>query len=622
MSGGGNIYNPVDNPVFRQLCEKILNRDCIPFLGSGVSIRAKYVGDDPDYRDRFAQSVNGLKRILSNFASDPQDCNQCMSQVYPCSLNCQIVADGVLKENHLNHTTLGELCERFLWQNKKKEKDTMGAALKDLVETLKIVEFSNLDPTFAHYYIAFLVREGLIPKVFTTNYDTCLEKAFLQSFGIYDKPMEQDYLSVVHDNITCMNQKVGKQGTGEQIHIFKFNGCATALEKEIISLKGEYHQKILLTMTQLQNWRERRWAEDTFRVALRSNTIAFTGFGSDEPQIIHTIQQILDEYSSNGVQSNEPFDHKKLPANAPVIQIYEENPLFCQLQIVNNYVQAISGTFDQNMAKELILNYESLFQETGKKLSADDFWQQIYQEIQFRLIKKILENGLKGQLTISILPNSKQFFSEILKDWESKDLGIRSLLTVSDISEGGNLLKSQTKIGQCISQILSDGKLYHPLVQNQSLVAEFLFLLWAVDFSTNTKIYFLDDESIGNLLEVADDGNHPFFILSKRHLDRYQERETPTSNQAHTAFCLSSDNFHVKQGSKDARITFKSKETRTSDYIRILVFSVSDLHLDVHSESDENDYKQILKDRIMSPSKFHARSRKTKRTNYGEKVIA
>ncbi|PJZ79870.1 SIR2 family protein [Leptospira meyeri] len=618
MSGDGISYKRVDNEVFRQLCEKILNRDCIPFLGSGVSIVAKYIGDDLDYKDNSAHTVDGLKKLIASSIGQYTDCPICKGyHEFIKSSGDEIK----IKEFHLRHTTLGEICERFLWE----KNGTPSDALKDLVTTLKIVEFSNLDPTFAHYYIAFLVREGLIPKIFTTNYDTCLEKAFLQCLGIAEKPREQEYLSVVHDNITCMNQKVGKQGTGEQIHIFKFNGCATELEKEKEKEKsasnGEYYENILLTMTQLQNWRERRWAEDTFRVALRSNTIAFTGFGSDEPQIIHTIQQILDEYSSHKSKRPDPFDSQKLPANAPVIHIYEETPLFCQLQIVNNYVRAISGSFNQNEAEKLILNYESLYHETGRKLPADDFWRQIYQEIQFRLIKKILENGLNGQLTISVFPNSKQFFSEILKDWESKDFGLRSLLIVSDTSEGANLLNSQTIIGQCISQILSDGRLYHPLVQNQSLIAEFLFLLWAVNFSTNTTIHFLDDKSIGNLLEVADNENQPFFILSKRHFDRYQERKTPTSNHVRTAFCLNSDNFHVKHGSKDSRITFKSEKTRTRDYLRILVFSVSDLQTGVHSESNETDYKKILKDRIMSPSKYHARSRKTKRTHYGEKVV-
>ena len=43
---------------------------------------------------------------------------------------------------------------------------------------------------------------------------------------------------------------------------------------------------------QLQNWRERKWARDLFNDCLRSRTLVFSGFGSEEPQVRHTALQI------------------------------------------------------------------------------------------------------------------------------------------------------------------------------------------------------------------------------------------------------------------------------------------------------------------------------------------
>ncbi len=66
----------------------------------------------------------------------------------------------------------------------------------------------------------------------------------------------------------------------QKIHFNHFlNGCAKK-------------SNIILTERQLQNWRENKWARDLFRVRCRTRSILFSGFGSQEPQIRHTVLQV------------------------------------------------------------------------------------------------------------------------------------------------------------------------------------------------------------------------------------------------------------------------------------------------------------------------------------------
>ena len=123
-------------------------------------------------------------------------------------------------------------------------------ALKELVEKLQIKEFTKLNPTDAHLCLALIAREGLLPLIFTTNYDTALERAFVHSFGEEWENNGSRRISVIHDQVSCKYQRSGAQGSGGTLHIFKINGCADALSRE-----NDYHSKILLTTTQLQSWR-------------------------------------------------------------------------------------------------------------------------------------------------------------------------------------------------------------------------------------------------------------------------------------------------------------------------------------------------------------------------------
>lgn len=568
-------YEKISNPVFQQVCNRILAKECIPFLGSGVSDECQYLDDiSPDFKNREGHKLDGLKSALSTESAD--------------------------------ETSLGELCEKFLWKRTDK---TLHEALKELVEQLQIKEFRKLIPTNAHHCLALIAREGLLPLIFTTNYDTSLERAFVKSFGEEWENNDSSHISVIHDQASCTNQRSGEQGSGKVLHLYKINGCADALSRE-----KDYHSKILLTTTQLQSWRDRRWAKDTFQVALRSNTMLFSGFGSDEPQVIHTIHQILDEYSSFSGENCHDLDIEKLQPNAPVIHCFEPKPCFCHSQIVNNYTKSVYGKYNQEFARKLVLTMQDFKSNQSKDpLCADWFWFRILQEVLFRLVLRIFSKAIGGQLAISALPNSRFVFEEMQRDWESESSTIRQNL----LSENTTISNWQTLLTNCLSQLLADGTSYEPLNSHGNVVAEFLWLLWSTQAKLDT-VHVFNDPSKGNLLTLNEVKGQQFMIMAKRQSYGHYKDDQSYSTASFPAFCLSA-NFTVSSSTfKEIRLT---KGDKTRIMIRVYIFTFNDIHKAmwlIDEESGTYDHKEMIHKVLSSPSKWQAKLRPTKKQRYAK----
>jgi hypothetical protein len=158
-------------------------------------------------------------------------------------------------------------------------------------------------------------------------------------------------------------------------------------------------EKILLTERQLQEWGDRHWARDLFRDCLRSRTLIFSGFGSDEPQVRHTVLQIEEEFQnsecSNGRRPGSRQAKQRscwdLP-NAPFIAAYECNLTFNQVQILHSYAIAHNDSLAYcNIHKNVFTGADAKDLDPGIKdscLSADVFWEKVYQAAFWQLFKK------------------------------------------------------------------------------------------------------------------------------------------------------------------------------------------------------------------------------------------
>lgn len=194
------------------------------------------------------------------------------------------------------------LAEILYWQT--------GNAI-ELCETLGIPDWVDGAPTRAHRYLALLTCEGLITEVVTTNWDCCLEAAWRQARGLDDDAWRA---------IACA-EDLGDhhQVNGvPRLRLYKINGCAARLKARWEAAKKDEEkaaaaEEIMVTDRQLQQFGKRRWAGDLVKVLLRERQIILSGFGSNEPQIWHVIQDILEEFSlGDGSKTKSDPDSRSL----------------------------------------------------------------------------------------------------------------------------------------------------------------------------------------------------------------------------------------------------------------------------------------------------------------------
>jgi len=258
-----------------------------------------------------------------------------------------------------------KLAEVLYWQT--------GNAIK-VCETLGIKGWTEKTPTRAHRYLALLACEGLITEVVTTNWDCCLETAWRQARGLRDDAWQP---------ITCAEELSRPGGPNERHHLrlYKINGCAGRLRRKWDEAaqakrdkkrkKAEAAEEIMVTERQLQQFGKRRWAGDLVKVLLRSRQIVFSGFGSDEPQIWHVVQDILEEFEAGTAPENGNVgDHRSLWA--------------CEYgcTIAFHILQALVGENRKRRQAER-LSFPSVFSGNDAaffagnpvdKLDAGDFW--------------------------------------------------------------------------------------------------------------------------------------------------------------------------------------------------------------------------------------------------------
>ena len=372
----------------------------VPFLGAGVSTNAK------SCKFSIEPTVNYMIRQLIEHI---------IPQLNPTTIN-EIIhllskeppkkdqkdVDNVMKAAE---GQLGKLC------NILNQKTSFNH--HDVVNILQIDKYAHLNPTPAHYFLAFLARETLVNEIITTNYDCCLEHAI--SFSTFFRPSVPENQASAPENqkrvVSIYNlnryREVGArylfpQNTTSMLRIYKINGCAGHLNGN-----AAHADNILLTERQLQDMDDRAWARDLLRDRARSRALIFSGFGSDEPQIHFTVLRLLEEFSNTGQPSTNP-------QNDIWINVYENNLSYSQQQILYEFwrncnpdqqelnrkieTHILTGK-DENTFQALttqLNTYEAPPPDTSSKLSADQFWGTIFQIVFLALLRRYTRPGTKG----------------------------------------------------------------------------------------------------------------------------------------------------------------------------------------------------------------------------------
>ena len=474
--------------AFDYIVRQILNRRCVPVAGAGISLSSTHSKGLNVHNVGWI--VSELERELLKMRHARYDVK---SHGEVCDWGCvkSLKKHGIhVNEKNLSKSNcffcdvrsatefnkLGNLSELFLW-----EFDKLGTAYIELVKLLKIKSYIDLNPTDAHKYIAKIAREGLIDEVLTTNYDCNFEKSYDAIIG----NKHSDVISSLGD----YRQKGATGDSVNRLKVYKVNGCAEKLGNAKDSKKCE---SILLTERQLQKWRNRRWAEDIFRDRLRSKSLLFIGFGSDEPQIHHTLQTVLDEYADDS--ENNTTHVLQTPA-APIVAIYDPQPTFHQQQIVNTY--ALHHKQESKQGNELIIR-NPIFGET---LSADTLWKLIYE----RVIRTSIINGLELSLLAanasftSIVPFSQTILHKVISSLKKSIETDKDFSTVAPswLTSFYSICGSSVKTGHHFEALVScitilnnkETELYEPVNENQALISEFFLLLFLLKSYVSTEIH-------------------------------------------------------------------------------------------------------------------------------------
>lgn len=413
---GDTKVNEVDSR-FTRLVNRFLDGGVVPFIGAGLSLAATCTSDGK----RIACTTYMRGSIQVAIAKG-------------CANHRDMVTVPPTKRS--GPPSLATLAEKYVWMRSLEGCNHPYTLL--VYEVLRVPEFTQLCLLPAHRYIAFLAREGCIEEIITSNYDTCLSRAFRQSF---ENTYSDATVAEIAD-LDAYRAHAGRrchEGNGPMLKIYHINGCAACLLKdEEPEYREEQSKTILLTEAQLQDWRQRHWSREMLRDRLRTRSILFSGFGSPEPQVRHTVMQVIEEF---GVQSKEQggqgeneqesgnmnslWEH----CNAPFIHAYEEKPTFEQKQIL---FQFAAENNNGKLSDELIFKSNcftgkdigffhngAVWQAENEKnrLPADIFWQCVYMAVFWRLLEEELKLGSSFWYFIDSLVPCADALMKKMRSW-------------------------------------------------------------------------------------------------------------------------------------------------------------------------------------------------------------
>jgi len=462
--------------AFEYTVDRILKRRCVPVAGAGISMTSVPPSGERVHNVNWMVSTlkkELFKRRLARYkAVDHGTICTCW-----CSHEVEVLGHKSTGETckglcffgditkAASASQLGCLSELYLW-----EFDNLDDAYKSLVELLQIDQYRDLLPTPAHHYIAKLSREGLINEVITTNYDRNFEKAYIELSG----GSNSDVISCLDD----YRKKGAKIGEVNRLKVFKINGCAERLTDTTFEKR---YESILLTERQLQKWRNRQWAADVFRDRLRSKSLIFVGFGSDEPQVHHTLQTVLDEYTDELEHNNQDVLET---SSAPIVAVFDAYPTFHQQQIVNTY--ALHHNKDPQDGDKLIIRNP----DKEQNLTADELWKRIYERVTRKLIVEALKTSIQSMNAsfTSVLPFSEVILHQVISTLEGAfkgDFGYHTatptwLDSISDVFWAARENQDPySALAASLSKLNGrPAEEYDPINENKALMSELSTLLF------------------------------------------------------------------------------------------------------------------------------------------------
>lgn len=347
-----------------RLVELVIEGRIVPFVGSGLSRDAR----SPFAKGRMLD-VGFLERRLKLALRRPG---------HPEPDDVDRIRNGwKWSKQRESFSKLAELVEWRLGRER-------------MVRAIRPQWFATLEPTPAHGYIVALAREGCIPLVFTTNWDCCFERAWNLSFPSHERASEHARAAVAFDPRSYREHGYpGAKGRGRRLSVRKLNGCAGEFVDAGSRLSAAEKATLMrLTDRDLQHFWDQDWARSMIENAVQSRELVFSGFGSDEPQVQHTMTRLArgmgDSEAKRGQgDSGSPADPKVTPG-FPWIHVFEEHPTFAQAQLLHAFDRGLTLAAQYRPPQTVFSGSDSerfARQWYFRVLPGDTFWCRLHQAV-------------------------------------------------------------------------------------------------------------------------------------------------------------------------------------------------------------------------------------------------
>ena len=163
-----------------------------------------------------------------------------------------------------------------------------------------------------HWILSRFAREGWSPLLVTTNFDRLLEGAFrLSGFrnrpekgslnGEAPPPVWVPYWTRVSSPVEFFSHGSAHQSS----QVVKLHGCSEGYADRRSELfhvdplkqaaSERYLRSMVFTFREIQNWREDSWSRDFLRTLLRTKTMVFCAYSTQDPVIHDTLRSVYEE---------------------------------------------------------------------------------------------------------------------------------------------------------------------------------------------------------------------------------------------------------------------------------------------------------------------------------------
>lgn len=142
--------------------------------------------------------------------------------------------------------------------------ETVSGSKRTLLDYIEFQQFETRNSDAAHFYIAFLILEGVIDRLLTTNWDRLVEFALQTSAS---QPLDAA-LGIIRDQPSWLDRN-----EGPHVALAKVHGCSTQYPDQC--------ESIILTTPELQLATGGGWCRDAVTEFV-NGTVLFSGYSASD----------------------------------------------------------------------------------------------------------------------------------------------------------------------------------------------------------------------------------------------------------------------------------------------------------------------------------------------------